>query len=58
MIGMHQKMVARLRDLLPRVVGTHCIAHREALVANDANDGFSCLGFINRAANKMYEWLG
>ena len=37
------------------LVGTHCIAHREALAAKDANDEFPCLGFIDRAANKMFE---
>ena len=58
MIGVHQEVVARLRDLVSHVVGTYCIAHREALAANDANDKFLCLGFIDRAANKVYEWLG
>ena len=57
MIGMHQEVVARLQDLVFHVVGTHCIAHREALAPNDANDEFPCLRFIYRAANKMYEWL-
>ena len=58
MIGMHQEVVARLRHLVSHLVGTHCIANREALAAKDVNDEFSCLRFIDRAANKVYEWLG
>ena len=58
MTGVHQGVVARLRDVVPHLIGTHCIAHREALAAKDASDEFSCLGFIDRAANKVYEWLG
>jgi hypothetical protein len=58
MIGVHQGVVARLRVLVPYLVGTHCIAHREALAANDINNEFLCLGFIDRVANKVYEWLG
>jgi hypothetical protein len=57
MTGVHQGVVARLRVLVPHLVGTHCIAHREALAAKDANDEFPCLGFIDRVANKVYEWL-
>jgi len=58
MTGVYQGVVARLRDLIPHLIGTHCIAHREALAANDVNDKFSCLGSIDRVSNKVYEWLG
>ena len=58
MTGVHQGVVARLRDLVPHLVGTHCIAPREILATNDTNDECPCLGFIDRTANKMYEWLG
>ncbi|KAG0593808.1 hypothetical protein M758_UG021100 [Ceratodon purpureus] len=58
MTGVHQGVVTRLRDLVPHLVGVHCIAHREALAVKDANEEFPCLGFIDRAANKVYEWLG
>ena len=50
--------MAQLQDLVPNLVGRHYIAHREALAANDVNDEFPCFGFIDQAANKMYEWLG
>ena len=58
MTGVHQGVVARLRHLVSHLVGTHCIANRKALAAKDVNDEFSCLRFIDRAANKVYEWLG
>ena len=50
-------MVARLRDLVLHLVGIYYKTHREALAAKDANDEFLCLGFIDRATNKVYEWL-
>ena len=50
--------MAQLQDLVPNLVGRHYIAHREVLAANDVNDEFPCFGFIDQAANKMYEWLG
>jgi hypothetical protein len=56
--GAHQGVVARLCTVVPHLVGTRCIAHREALAAKDANDSFPELAFIDRAANKVYEWLG
>jgi len=43
MTEVHQGVVARLRVLVPHLVGTHCIAHREALAANDANDAWDLL---------------
>ena len=58
MTDMHQGVVVRLRDVVSHLVGTHCIAHREALAAKDANNEFPCLGFIDQIANKMYELLG
>ena len=53
MTGVHQGVVARLWDLVSSLVGTHYTAYWEALIAKDANDKFSCLGFIDRAANKV-----
>jgi hypothetical protein len=44
--------------LAPPLIGTHCIAQRETLATKDANDSFPELAFIDRAANKVYEWLG
>jgi hypothetical protein len=58
MTGAHQGVVVRLHTLVPHLIGIHCIAHREALAAKDANDSFPELAFIDRAANKEYEWLG
>ena len=53
MTSVHQGVVARLRVLVPHLVGTHYIVHREALVAKDANKNFSQLDFIDKAANKV-----
>ena len=47
MTGVHKGVVARLRDQGSQLVGTHCIAHREALATKDANDEFSYLRFID-----------
>jgi hypothetical protein len=58
MTSVHQRVVARTRDLVPYLVGTQCIAHREALAAKDVNDEYLCLGFIDQIANKVYEWFG
>jgi hypothetical protein len=57
-IGVHQEIVIRLRTLVLHLVYIYFIAHREALVAKDTNDSFSELAFIDRTANKVYEWLG
>ena len=54
----HQRVVARFEDLVSHLVEIHCIAHREALATKDVNDEFQYFGFIDRAANKVYEWLG
>ena len=58
MTGVYQGVVAQFRHLVSHLVGTHCIANREALAAKDANNKFSCFRFIDRAANKVCEWLG
>lgn len=52
-----QGMVVQLRDVVPHLVGTQCIAHRGALAVKDANDKFLCLRFIYIAVNKLYEWM-
>ena len=53
MTGVHQGVVARLRVLVLHLVGTHCIAHREALAAKDANKNLPQLDFIDKVANKV-----
>jgi len=40
------------------LLDVHCIAHREALAANDASSHFLELQFIDKFANKVYSWLG
>ena len=57
MTGMHQRVVARLEDLIHHLLGTHYTVQRETPAAMDASDEFSCLGFIDQIVNKVYEWL-
>ncbi|MCO5601980.1 hypothetical protein L7F22_056107 [Adiantum nelumboides] len=51
--------VARFQEIIPRIMGVHCIAHRQALAAKD---GFvshpHVYTFVDKVANKVYSWLG
>ena len=53
MTCVHQGVVAQLCVLVLHLVGTHCIVHREALVAKDTNENFPQLNFIDKVANKV-----
>ena len=53
MIGVHEGVVARFSVLVPHLVGTHYIWHKEVLVAKDVNKNFLQLDFIDKAANKV-----
>ncbi|MCO5601090.1 hypothetical protein L7F22_055209 [Adiantum nelumboides] len=52
-------VVARFQAVMPRIMGVHCIAHRQALAAKD---GFvshpHVYTFVDKVANKVYSWLG
>jgi hypothetical protein len=37
MVGCENGFVTLLKNDLPNLIGTHCIAHREALAASDAS---------------------
>lgn len=56
-IGVHQGVVIGLHVLVCHFVCTYYIVCHETIVVNDANDEYSCLNFIHRVANKVYEWL-
>ena len=43
---------------VPTLIIVHCIAHCEALVAEDATRAFLQFQMLNRFANKAYEWVG
>ncbi|KAH7428994.1 hypothetical protein KP509_09G026200 [Ceratopteris richardii] len=59
MIGHKTGVVARFQALMPRIMGIHCIAHRQALAAKD---GFvshpHVFAFVDKVASKVYSWLG
>ncbi|MCO5582460.1 hypothetical protein L7F22_036356 [Adiantum nelumboides] len=59
MIGHNTGLVARFQNDMPRIMGVHCIAHRQALAAKD---GFvshpHVYAFVDKVANKVYAWLG
>ena len=53
MMDVHQGVVARLCILVPYLIGTHCVVHKEALAAKDANKNFPQLNFIDKDPNKV-----
>ncbi|KAH7428981.1 hypothetical protein KP509_09G025500 [Ceratopteris richardii] len=59
MIGHKTGVVARFQALMPHIMGIHCIAHRQALVAKE---GFvshpHVFAFVDKVASKVYSWLG
>jgi len=58
MRGIREGLSTKLRRHAPHLVDIHCIAHREALAANDASSYFEELQAIDKFANKIYSWLG
>ena len=57
-VGNENGFVSLLRKDLPNLIGTHCIAHREALVASDASKKIPEFLFVDKLANKVYSWVG
>ncbi|XP_024518488.1 uncharacterized protein LOC9662247 [Selaginella moellendorffii] len=53
------KHYKRLRMICPKIIGVHCVAHREALAAKD---GFTTnqpiFDAIDKLAEKIKSWLG
>ena len=58
MRGNREGLATKLRRHAPHLIDIHCIAHREALAANDASSYFPELQDIDKFANKVYSWLG
>ncbi|EFJ23708.1 hypothetical protein SELMODRAFT_415128 [Selaginella moellendorffii] len=54
-----ESVVQRLRMICPKIIGVHCVAHREALAAKD---GFTTnqpiFDAIDKLAQKIKSWLG
>ncbi|KAH7306532.1 hypothetical protein KP509_22G017300 [Ceratopteris richardii] len=58
MTGHKTGVVSRFQEILPRIMGVHCIAHRQALVAKDGFiDHPHVYAFVDKVANKVYSWL-
>ncbi|CAI7785987.1 unnamed protein product, partial [Closterium sp. NIES-53] len=49
MIGSQSGLVVRLRQRVPHLVGTHCIAHRNVLAVKEAASKFPDLGIVDDA---------
>jgi len=58
MLGSENGFVTFLKNDLPNLIGTHCIAHREALAASDASKKIPKFLFVEKLANKLYSWVG
>ena len=58
MLGSENGFVTFLKNDLPNLIGTHCIAHREALAASDASKKIPEFLFVEKLANKVYSWVG
>ena len=58
MVGCENGFVTLLKNDLPNLIGTHCIAHREALAASDASKKIPEFLFVEKIANKVYSWVG
>ncbi|EFJ23896.1 hypothetical protein SELMODRAFT_415133 [Selaginella moellendorffii] len=54
-----ESVLQRLRMICPKIIGVHCVAHREALAAKD---GFTTnqpiFDAIDKLAQKIKSWLG
>ncbi|MCO5592330.1 hypothetical protein L7F22_046331 [Adiantum nelumboides] len=54
-----ESVVARFQAVMPRIMGVHCIAHRQALAAKDGVVSHPHVyTFVDKVANKVYSWLG
>ncbi|CAI7797512.1 unnamed protein product [Closterium sp. NIES-54] len=53
MIGTERGLVVRLRQRIPHLVGTHCIAHREVLAAKESAVKFKDLDIVDAAIRAL-----
>lgn len=58
MVGCENGFVTLLKNDLPNLFGTHCIAHREAFAASDASKKILEFLYVEKIANKVYSWVG
>ncbi|MCO5602422.1 hypothetical protein L7F22_056553 [Adiantum nelumboides] len=54
MQGVNNGVLAKIRAIIPRMIGVHCVAHREALVVADACDRFTEFRYMDAFANKIH----
>ena len=58
MVGSENGFITLLKKDFPNLIGTHCIAHREALAASNASKKILEFLFVEKLANKVYSWVG
>ena len=58
MVGCENGFVTLLKNDLPNLIGTHCIAHREALAALDDSKKIPKFLYVEKIENKIYSWVG
>ncbi|KAH7281728.1 hypothetical protein KP509_36G060800 [Ceratopteris richardii] len=59
MVGHKTSVLARFQESMPHILGVHCIAHRQALVAKDGFVTYPYVyAFVDKVAKKVYSWLG
>ena len=58
MIGCHCGLTTCLKNDVYALVNAHCIAHQEALSANDEFKIIPELLVLDQFAKKVYEWVG
>ncbi|GJP65356.1 hypothetical protein CLOP_g22248 [Closterium sp. NIES-67] len=58
MVGRENSLVARLREHIPHLVSSHCIAHREALAVKDAASACPDLDMVDKVIRSLADLLG
>ena len=58
MVGCEKRFVTLLNNDLPNLIGTHCIAHREAFATSDASKKIQKILYVEKIPNKIYSCVG
>lgn len=57
MVGNENRFVNFSKKYVSNLVGIHCIAHCEALVASNVSRRIPELLFVEKLKNKVYSWV-
>ncbi|CAI7819368.1 unnamed protein product [Closterium sp. NIES-54] len=58
MMGSQAGLVVRLREKVPHLVSSHCIAHREAIAAKDATEALPVFNMVDDLIRVVSDLLG